>query len=673
MKKNLRWMLAAILVICGAMVMSLTSCIDNVDIPNENSDSPAKRISELKSQLQNSYLHYPIIVSDVMCGAFSFNLMTDGKASKMGFVSMPEWEKITEDFKPQVDSCDITWDVVPNYQGFSNDGLTGDALRITMKDELGQTEDVYYIIGNVGKDSIQLFVPSQYGPQDFSLWRFENNDNSSITEMTGTVGVVSSLMYNTMVAFAHQNAEELSKMSEEERMNFLEEYDLDELTDWIYDFDSDDASARRAARTASRAATRAEEQITPDYSRWMARIRDDVKLRDMVIPGSHDATTYGVSSIMKPFGQTQHLNLAKQWNSGARVFDLRVRNELTTIKLFHNFIPCNMFFTSVVRDLADLVKSHPTEGAIVILKGEGNDAGGKAIEVIKRIIQVKFPLLTSADLLFSTSPLDEPYTIKNANDALQKGCEVADYHPDMTMGDLRGKILVIERSDKDKSLLGGAYASDWADNQTLTRSDGTEPAVLRVQDHYGEDEEGSTAYLAEKEKRFNNLWDESEKATDKPTWYVHGASGYVWDEKPIPNYYVMAQSLYPKFVSKIGSHLGRGIILQDFTGVDKSEREYENMVRNIIVVKHAIGTVVKTFKTGWTVVKLFAQEVIDKIADTASSIWNWITSPFRARGYAQPMLQTAPADNNDDLYYLHGDELIKQCIDNNYRYGDRIK
>ena len=58
-------------------------------------------------------------------------------------------------------------------------------------------------------------------------------------------------------------------------------------------------------------------------------------------------------------------------------------------------------------------------------------------------------------------------------------------------------------------------------------------------------------------------------------------------------------------------------------------------------------------------------------ADTASSIWKWITSPFRAR-YRLPMLQNAPTRGDNDLYYLHGDELIKQCVDNNYRYGDRI-
>lgn len=36
------------------------------------------------------------------------------------------------------------------------------------------------------------------------------------------------------------------------------------------------------------------------------------------------------------------------------------------------------------------------------------------------------------------------------------------------------------------------------------------------------------------------------------------------------------------------------------------------------------------------------------------------------------MLRTDPTRGDNDLYYLHGDELIKQCVDNNYRYGDRI-
>ena len=173
MRKQIR----LLLMLAMPMLLGLTSCAEH-DSPVTPDDSQAtiERVKELKSKLQNSYLHYPIIANDMMCGAFSFNLLEDGKASKMGMVSIPDWETLSKSEKVdvKVDSCDITWDVVPNYQGFAGDGLAGDALRITMKGEQGQTHDVYYMIGRLDADSVKLLIPSEYGMQDLSMWRFEN-------------------------------------------------------------------------------------------------------------------------------------------------------------------------------------------------------------------------------------------------------------------------------------------------------------------------------------------------------------------------------------------------------------------------------------------------------------------------------------------------------------------
>ena len=254
----------------------------------------------------------------------------------------------------------------------------------------------------------------------------------------------------------------------------------------------------------------------------------------------------------------------------------------------------------------------------------------------------------------------------------------------MTMGDLRGKILVIFRSDEDRSLTSAGYASGWDDKgRTLSRNIGTESAVLRVQDNYGEgDEEGSLNYLNSKRYEFDELWDASANATDKPTWYVNSASGYVWDLKGVlPNYYAMAQDCYPHFVEMIVSHVGRGIILQDFTGVNSGTRKFESAIKVIVAIKHTFGPVVTLFTVGWEKAKTFAKVVTDKVTDVventwdkvkreAKKIWNWL---FGARSLSRDMLNSASTRASDDIYYLHGDELVKVCVYNNYVYGDRIK
>lgn len=673
MMKRIFYLFLSLAMAATAGVVS-SSCT-NLDNPVDSGTTPT-HASELKAQLQGSYLYYPIIVNDVMCGAMSFNLAPAGKPSRMGLFSTPDWEKIDENFKLKIDSCDIDWDVVANYDGFKDQGIVSDALRITMKLGDNQSNDIYYPIGSINKDSVVFLLPSEMGPQDIMMARYDNKENNSVTAMTEGLGFLSAMAINSMMNFVSENKEELTSMTDAMRMEFLEENGYDDLTDWIYDFESFKASAR--TRQASGTAALAADSRGIDYANWMKNIRDDVKVRDLVIPGSHDAATYGIIGVLRSFGQTQMLNIDQQWNCGVRVFDLRVRDELATIRLFHNFIPCNKFLTTVAKDIADLLMRHPSEGAIIILKGETNDTGNKYAEMIRRIVQAGMLGLTAVDFIFSTSPLNEEYTITQSHSIL-KNCPLARYNPDMTMGELRGRVLVINRSNADKNPTVDAYASKWEDHQKLSSYDGRLSAVLRVQDHYGESDQGPDKYQTEKEKQFIDLWDASEKPADNSTWYVHGASGYVWDHglEPLPNYYLIAQNLYPKFITKISSHLGRGIVLQDFSGIDKGTRDYEQAVKAYVVVKHTFEEAAKAADTAMTVtrkiVKEYATKVVDKVSDITRSFWKRIRGWFGARSHAPNGVQAAPEKIMGVDYEMYGDQLLKKCIDNNFRYGDRTK
>lgn len=673
MKRIFYFFLSLAMAVTAGVVSSSCTKLDN---PVDPGNTPTQ-VSELKAQLQGSYLYYPIIVNDVMCGAMSFNLAPAGKPSRMGLFSTPDWEKIDMDLKLHVDSIDIDWDVVPKYEGFKDQGIVSDALRITMKLGDNQSNDIYYPIGSMNNDSVVFLLPSEMGPQDIMMTRFDNKENISVTDLTSSIGLLTGAVLNSMVKFVSENKDELTSMTDEMRMEFLAENGYDDLTDWVYDFDSYNASAR--TRQVSGAAALAADSKGIDYANWMKSIRDDVKVRDMVIPGSHDAGTYGIIGVLRAFGQTQMLNIDQQWNAGVRVFDLRVRDELSSIRLFHNFIPCNKFLSTVAKDIADLLRRHPSEGAIIILKGEDNDTGNEYAEMIRRVLQAGMLGLASVDLIFSTSPLHEEYAITQSHSILDSNCPLATYSPDMTMGDLRGKVLVINRSDADKKPTNGAYASKWEDNQKLSSYDGRLSASLRVQDHYGEGSEGPENYQADKEKQFVELWDASEKTAANATWYVHGASGYVWDHglQPLPNYYLIAQNLYPKFITKVSAHLGRGIVLQDFSGIDKGTRDYEQAVKAYVAVKHTFKTAVKVVDNAMTetrkVVKEYATKVVDKVSDITRSFWKRIRGWFGARSYAPNGVQAAPKRILGVDYEMHGDELLKQCIDNNFRYGDRTK
>ena len=298
MKRIFYFFLSLAMAVTAGVVSSSCTKLDN---PVDPGNTPTQ-VSELKAQLQGSYLYYPIIVNDVMCGAMSFNLAPAGKPSRMGLFSTPDWEKIDMDLKLHVDSIDIDWDVVPKYEGFKDQGIVSDALRITMKLGDNQSNDIYYPIGSMNNDSVVFLLPSEMGPQDIMMTRFDNKENISVTDLTSSIGLLTGAVLNSMVKFVSENKDELTSMTDEMRMEFLAENGYDDLTDWVYDFDSYNASAR--TRQVSGAAALAADSKGIDYANWMKSIRDDVKVRDMVIPGSHDAGTYGIIGVLRAFGQT---------------------------------------------------------------------------------------------------------------------------------------------------------------------------------------------------------------------------------------------------------------------------------------------------------------------------------------------------------------------------------
>ena len=57
---------------------------------------------------------------------------------------------------------------------------------------------------------------------------------------------------------------------------------------------------------------------------WMSFIRDDVRMIDLVTPGSHDSATYSMRGFAGPFARTQHCDLLAQLHGSIRYLDLRV-------------------------------------------------------------------------------------------------------------------------------------------------------------------------------------------------------------------------------------------------------------------------------------------------------------------------------------------------------------
>jgi len=104
-----------------------------------------------------------------------------------------------------------------------------------------------------------------------------------------------------------------------------------------------------------------------EYSGWMERLYSqgsDVRLRDIAIPGTHDAGTFSIKSLasIEAVSVTQSRDLCQQAKDGIRYFDLRVSNDDDNNKfiIVHGIIR-GEDLPLVLDPLYEFAKSHPKE------------------------------------------------------------------------------------------------------------------------------------------------------------------------------------------------------------------------------------------------------------------------------------------------------------------------
>ena len=180
---------------------------------------------------------------------------------------------------------------------------------------------------------------------------------------------------------------------------------------------------------------------TANATDWLGRISDDMPVCRLSIPGTHDAATgegfVDADTLAGNYiARTQELTLAKQWEAGIRAFDLRP--DLATDSLgmqkmtvFHGEFATNTSFSAVISMLRDSLRAHPTEFAIIIMRHESSPNR----ESSHWADRMDYILALNSDLL-------------------------VDFRPDITVGQLRGRILLLSR-DKYDRMPHGAFVEGW--------------------------------------------------------------------------------------------------------------------------------------------------------------------------------------------------------------------
>ena len=261
---------------------------------------------------------------------------------------------------------------------------------------------------------------------------------------------------------------------------------------------------------------------------WMQYIPDDVLLSDLSLVGTHDAATKGCSLEMS---KCQSLTIAQQLSAGVRLFDLRPGKNFD---IYHGSDPTGMKFSKALEDIVDYLSANPAQGCIVFIKNESGEAA------------------------WSEGMSSELGAFADNMLMFKKG---------LTMGDLRGKILVLSRDAYIGPIRGGFFASAWPDNTAdgevgIGASQGESLETFYLQDQYDSDTSESDKIASVKK------YADKAKSKSANAWLCNHTSlaGFkLFGIGSSPKDH--AKKINPEVVAYINSKPGRlGIVMMDFAG-----------------------------------------------------------------------------------------------------------
>ena len=297
--------------------------------------------------------------------------------------------------------------------------------------------------------------------------------------------------------------------------------------------------------------------LTKPTTDWLDLVRDETKVCKLSIPGTHDTMTgmgFYQPLLKYVFNQTaisQVSTLEEQMNSGLRFFDIRPVVSTDTVakkkilRLTHGISELDVTFEWTIDQLQSYLKAHPSEFFICKLQFDNGFEDQKDL----------YSLLS--DVLHMSK---------------YQGLFFENWRPDITVGEMRGKILWLSRYDL--RLLNEIYHypivyCDWPDedpdieedlNPEAQRNcamynmdDPTVMAKLYKQDYYKTTTEKR---MKNKQKTVIDMMHSAREAnaSDENIWIVNHCSAYT--EVSPRGYITNASNLHPLVVEDLQKYEG---------------------------------------------------------------------------------------------------------------------
>ena len=298
---------------------------------------------------------------------------------------------------------------------------------------------------------------------------------------------------------------------------------------------------------------------------WLSMVRDETKVCKLTIPGTHDTMTgmgfYQpvLKYIFNTTAISQVSTLEEQMNSGLRFFDIRPVVSTDTIakkkilRLTHGISELDITFEWTIDQLQSYLKAHPSEFFIVKLQFDNGFEDQKDL----------YTLLSNV-----------------LHMSKYQGLFVDNWRPDITVSEMRGKILWLSRYDLRPFNAAFHYPivyCDWPDEDPdieedinpeaqrncgmYNMTDTTLTAKLYKQDYYKTTTEKR---MRNKQKTVIDMMHTAREATagDEDIWIVNHCSAYT--EVSPRGYITNASNLHPLVIDDLQMYEGTvGIIPMD--------------------------------------------------------------------------------------------------------------
>ena len=250
------------------------------------------------------------------------------------------------------------------------------------------------------------------------------------------------------------------------------------------------------------------------YANWMSQLDDNVSIRNINMPGSHD--TMALYSIADLAGQCQSLSLHDQLNLGVRFLDIRLKEDHDKLIAVHGFIDQKVSFETITKTIEEFIEKNPSEFIIMSVKEEADPS--------------------NSEISFENS----------LKSYLNKDIYLKDTELPNKLGDVRGKVMLLSRYEN--STIGVPAYDGWKDSVSFTL-----PNDIYVQDTY------QITSAEQKQDEIVKCFNEAGHALK-----INFLSAYRTDTFP-PSYAVSAaEDINPWINEEINKYSDRNIVLYDF-------------------------------------------------------------------------------------------------------------